>query len=69
MAEVIFTKQDIQELAERMNERAWSELVLDMPELQHDLRLCSALLNWFVKWQVLSSEVYPVEVKTRHGTI
>jgi hypothetical protein len=48
MAKIMFSRQDIEDLANRMEARAWSPLMIEMPELQRDSRSCVAILRWLV---------------------
>ena len=45
MAKHLISRNDIQALARRMEDRAWSPLMNDMPELQRDLRTAAIVLK------------------------
>lgn len=46
MAKLVYTKGDIERLADRLQQRSESILIFDMPHLQSDMRTAAALLRW-----------------------
>ncbi len=61
MAKHTFSRNDIQSLAKRLEDRAWSRLLADMPELQKDIRSAALILNHVVV--VLGVPVTPIEIE------
>lgn len=43
-----FSRADIQELIERLNNRAWSPMLIEMPRFQTDVRSAAALLTFML---------------------
>jgi hypothetical protein len=61
MAKHVFSRNDIQSLAKRLEDRAWSPLLVDMPELQKDIRSAAVVLHHMVL--VLGVPVTPIEIE------
>jgi hypothetical protein len=49
MAKMMFSRNDIESLARRMEDRSWSRLMNDLPELQRDIRSAARLLHYFIQ--------------------
>jgi hypothetical protein len=61
MTRIIFSRNDIQSLARRLYDRAWSPLMADMPELQRDIRSAGLVLQHLVV--VVGVPVTPIEIE------
>lgn len=66
MAKTFFSRRDIEALAERMDARAWSPLIVDMPELQKDVRCAAAMIRYMLANNVPLSHL---ELDIWNGTI
>jgi hypothetical protein len=62
MAKMVYTRSDIQSLAERMLDRSGSSLIDDMPDLQRDIRSAAKILR-----VVLSVGMPPSFVEIENG--
>jgi hypothetical protein len=61
MAVHTFSRNDIESLAKRLEDRSWSRLLVDMPELQRDVRSAALVLQYLVI--VLGVPITPIEVE------
>jgi hypothetical protein len=48
MAKLLYTRSDIQTLADRLEQRAASIVLFDMPQLQRDMRAAAMLLRYML---------------------
>jgi hypothetical protein len=48
MAKAIFSRNDVESLSKRLEDRSYSVLMRDMPELQRDMRSAAKLLQFMV---------------------
>ena len=66
MAKYVFSRKDVESLAKRLDDRSWSPVFLDMPELRRDIRSASGLLNHFLK---VGMPVTPIELDIFNGSV
>ena len=60
MAKILFSRYDIESLSRRLEDRSWSRLMSDMPELQRDIRSASKLLKFMIETGL---PVNPIEIE------
>ena len=60
MAKQVFSRKDIESLSRRLEDRSWSRLMSDMPELQRDIRSASKLLRFMIETGL---PVNPIEIE------
>ena len=60
MPKQIFSRKDIESLSRRLEDRSWSRLMSDMPELQRDIRSASKLLRFMIETGL---PVNPIEIE------
>jgi hypothetical protein len=60
MAKILFSRYDIESLSRRLEDRSWSRLMSDMPELQRDIRSASKLLRFMIETGL---PVNPIEIE------
>ena len=46
MAKLIISRNDVESLSRRLEDRSWSRLMNDLPELQRDIRTAARLLTY-----------------------
>lgn len=66
MAKYVFSRKDIESLANRMDDRSWSPVFMDMPELRRDIRSVAGLLRFFLS---TGMPVSPVELEIFNGSV
>jgi len=59
MAKRMFSRNDIDSLAQRLEDRSWSRMFNDMPELQRDMRSASKLLRFMIE---KGMPITPIEI-------
>ena len=59
MPKHVFSRNDIESLSRRLEDRSWSRLMSDMPELQRDIRSASKLLRFMIEKGL---PVNPIEI-------
>jgi hypothetical protein len=52
MGTITFTRKDVESLCDRLEAKAWSNLFLDMPDTQRDIRSAAALLRTYIQMGV-----------------
>ena len=60
MPKQTFSRNDVESLSRRLEDRAWSRLLADMPELQRDMRSASKLLRFMIETGL---PVNPIEIE------
>jgi hypothetical protein len=65
MAKLVYTRRDIEVLADRLEHRASSVMLSDMPRLCSDMRAGSALLRFMLE---NGMPVTTVEIEINNGT-
>jgi hypothetical protein len=53
MAKLLYTKRDVEVLVERLESRANSVMLFDMPKLASDMRSAAGLLRWLINHGLL----------------
>ena len=61
MAKHVFSRNDIESLARRMEDRSWSRMFNDMPELQRDMRSSARILQLLIAAGLLDWDK-PIEI-------
>jgi hypothetical protein len=49
MPKQVFSRNDVESLSRRLDDRSYSRLMADMPELQRDMRSAARLLRFMVE--------------------
>jgi hypothetical protein len=57
MAKLLYTKRDVEVLVERLESRANSVMLFDMPKLAQDMRSAAGLLRWLINHGFAQAEI------------
>jgi len=64
MPKIVFSRNDVEALSSRMEDRSWSPMFMDMPELRRDMRSAASLLKFMTAHGMPTS---PITVEIVNG--